>query len=405
MKVRRDLAAREVQALHEAMSRRLGDTSVPTLPEVAVKVIELVSDQNAGMKDFAEVIRNDQALTGRLLRMSNAAAFAQRNPVTTLDRALVLLGIDRIKALALGFHLSRSLAGEDGPLSHRRIWTLSLYRAWLAFHIANKLDRSIAGEAFISGLMLDVGIPMMEKFAGDQYEQLVDFDAPPLKTFRQEEANLLCSHVDVIAVLAKMWKLPELLVTAIGNHHTDPGSCLTARGSQLLRGITFAIGGLQLDPNGQPGGNAANASVPQRTLGIQGDDLKHFMQLAAKDFQASIGVFSHVADKTVTTEDILEQANNLLGESVEELVEENAAHSPTMGENRHVIGDIVVELEALENQRVRVFIGDTEGNRLSSEEIEPDACDDNTLRDLLMLGDATPQQLSDLRSSFAALAA
>lgn len=405
MKVRRDLSAREVQALHEAMSRRLGDTSVPTLPEVAVKVIELVSNQSAGMKDFAEVIRNDQALTGRLLRMSNSAAFAQRNPVTTLDRALVLLGLDRVKALALGFHLSRSLADEDSPTSHRRVWTLSLYRAWFAFHIANKMDRSIAGEAFISGLMLDVGIPMMHKFAGEQYEQLIEFDAPPLKTFRQEEASLLCSHVDVIAVLCNMWKLPQPLVAAIGNHHTDPGSCETARGPHLLRGITFAVGGLQLDPNGQPGGSAANSSVPQRILGVDADELKQFMQLAAKDFQASIGVFSHVADKSVTTEHILEQANDLLGESVEDLVEENAAADNQVGDSRHVIGDVVIELQAMKNHRVRVFIGDCQGNRLTSEEIEPAACNDTELRELLMLADATPDQIVELRESLSALAA
>jgi HD-like signal output (HDOD) protein len=77
---------------------RLGDSSVPTLPEVAVKVVQLVGNPHASLKDFVEVVQNDQALTARLLRTANSALYAQRQPVTQLQRAMVLLGLTIVAA-------------------------------------------------------------------------------------------------------------------------------------------------------------------------------------------------------------------------------------------------------------------------------------------------------------------
>src|SRR5262245_65395254 len=103
MKPRGELSAREVEELYARLQKRLGDTSVPTLPQVAVRILELIANPNSTIQKFTEVIKTDQALTGRLLRLSNSAQFAQRQPVTRLERAMVLLGMDRLKAMSLGF--------------------------------------------------------------------------------------------------------------------------------------------------------------------------------------------------------------------------------------------------------------------------------------------------------------
>jgi len=118
------------------------------------------------MGDFAEVLKTDQALAARLLRMANSAQFGQRQEVTTIDRAAVLIGLDRLKATALGFHLSMTVSASGA--AHRRtyVWTQSLYRACLAFRLAERLDRTVAGEAFIAGLLLDVGVPILPELAG-----------------------------------------------------------------------------------------------------------------------------------------------------------------------------------------------------------------------------------------------
>ena len=103
VKRRQDMSARDVADLHDRLSRKLGDTSLPTLPEVALRIMDLVAREDATIDQFAEVIQSDQALTGRLLRLANSAHYAQAKPVTTLNRTMVLIGMDRLKAMALGF--------------------------------------------------------------------------------------------------------------------------------------------------------------------------------------------------------------------------------------------------------------------------------------------------------------
>src|SRR5205823_4861273 len=80
----------------------------------------------------SEIIRADAALAGRVLRLANCAFFAQRQPITNLDRSCVLLGVDRLKSVALGFYLSRAAAGDPRQSLSRRIWGQSVYRACLS---------------------------------------------------------------------------------------------------------------------------------------------------------------------------------------------------------------------------------------------------------------------------------
>src|SRR5690606_18605990 len=89
MKPRSTLTAAEIDALMADLGRRLEGVGVETQPEVAAKVLSLVSDPNSGLRQFAEVIKADPALSGRMLRLANSALFAQYEPVTNLERACV----------------------------------------------------------------------------------------------------------------------------------------------------------------------------------------------------------------------------------------------------------------------------------------------------------------------------
>src|SRR5689334_2751536 len=105
MKPRSELSGAEVDDLLGALEGRLHTVGIESQPEVAARIVELVSDPDAGLRQYADVVRADAALSGRLLRLANSAFFAQREPVTSLDRACVLLGLDRLKAVSLGFQL------------------------------------------------------------------------------------------------------------------------------------------------------------------------------------------------------------------------------------------------------------------------------------------------------------
>lgn len=387
MKTRKDLSAREVDELQQGLVRRLGDTSVPTLPEVAVKVIQLVGNPNATLKQFVEVVQNDQALTGRLLRSANSAAFAQRQPVTQLQRAMVLLGLDRLKAMALGFHLSQAAAQDEGEFSFKRLWTQSIFRAWSAFRLTEYFDRTITGEAFIVGLMLDAGVPMMPKLIGADYMKTVNGSDIPAKQYQCELNTFEFTHTDVMAALAKMWKLPPLLSAPIVNHHSSPDSMNPKEASSILQAVGYFVGTLNLEPVDGYVPNGAALATAKRLFGLGPEEIQKAFKNAASDFRASKEMFTHILDGTLSVEQILSNANA-------ELVDSQAVAPGGRPVARFESGGLVLEVEPAGSNRVKVFVADASGKRLLSEEIEPQKRTPDEIKKILML-DGAPKELVD----------
>ncbi len=407
MPIRKEISAREVEELHQNLMRRLGDSSVPTLPEVAVKVVQLVGNRNATIKDFVEVVQSDQALTARLLRTANSALFAQRQPVTQLQRAMILLGLDRLKAMALGFHLSQAAAKDTGDFSMRKVWANSVFRAWAAFRLTEHFDRKITGEAFIVGLMLDAGLPMMGKLAGEPHARVVDPKATPLAQFLGEFNNLEFTHVDVIASLCKMWKLPDLLNKPIAMHHTRPEKMDTKNPESILHAVGYFVGSMTLST--EPGAPARPdmGGMAKNLLGLDAAIVQRTLKDAAADFKAAREMFAHLLDDTTSIEAILAAASKEMSDTDVQLIEaakaaEHNAASPTL---RFDTGALVLEAEKGAGTKVKVYIADNAGIRLSSEEIETSTCTPDSLRKALMLEDASDSFVQNFFSELRKMAA
>lgn len=402
MKVRRELSAREIEQVQESLTRRLGDTSVPTLPQVAMRIIDLVSNQNSSVADFTEAIRSDQALTGRLLRMSNSAAYGQRTPVTKIERAMVLIGIEKLKALALGFHLSKVAFAED-DFSFQRVWTKSLFRGWLASRLAERLGSDAAGEAFIVGLLSDAGMPMMPKLIGTAYANTVDPADPPAKQYLAESSALPYTHVDVSAALCRMWKLPELLSKPITNHHTPPSSLDPKSSASVLQATGYFVGMMPLDPQGRACFTQPVAATARRLFDMSPEDVSTLLGLAAEDFEKCKAVFSHIIDQHLGIEAIVEQASRHLGTGEDPEAEDDAEAEPTEVLRFHV-GDMFIEIEPGEDHHATVFLTDAAGNRILSEQIDPSTHDERSIRQALLLENAPADQVAQVLQGLSTLA-
>ena len=408
MALRKELSAREVEDLHENLMRRLGDSSVPTLPEVAVKVVQLVGNRNATIKDFVEVVQSDQALTARLLRTANSAIYAQRQPVTQLQRAMILLGLDRLKAMALGFHLSKAAAADNGDFSVRKVWANSIFRAWTAFRLTEHFNRQITGEAFIIGLMLDAGLPMMTKLVGDKHASIVDPRSLPLAQYLAEANNLEFTHVDVIASLCKMWKLPDLLSKPISMHHTRPERMDTKNPESVLHAVAYFVGSMGLLRETESTSRPDMCGMAKNLLGLDAKIVQKTLKDAAADFQGARDMFTHVLDDSTSIEGILASANQELADTDAKLMDtaaetrNAAAAAPTL---RFNTGALVFEAQKGTAKRVRVFIADTSGTRLLTEEFDPSTVAPAELRKTLMLEDASDAMVNDMMTEFRKLAA
>jgi len=310
-KPRKELTGAEVESLYENLDRELDGIGIQTQPEVAMRVLELVSDPESSMNDFARVIGGDPGLSGRLLKLANSAYYAQRQPVTALNRACVVVGLERLRAIVLGFYLCRAASANSTHDLARVVWGQSLFRACLAQGLARKLLRSRSAEAFVVGLMLDCGIPLSERMLkGALSDQLAD-DPAPQTLFCRELTRLEFTHVDVAVALCRRWELPGILAVPITSHHLVPKSAGRKAMDEVerLRRIGFAAGAIRLDSDAIPIPTDAMPASGIGAVGLSASDVSKVVKDAVDEYKAVGEVFSDFADEIDNLESLSERVS------------------------------------------------------------------------------------------------
>lgn len=366
MKTRSEITAGQLGELYEWIDRKLDRIGIETQPEVAARVLELVSDPDTGMNDYAAVIKTDPALTGKLLRMVNSAYFAQRKPVTNLERATVLLGLERLRAISLGFYLSRAAAGDASAAISRQVWGQSVFRACLACELSRGACPEHGAEAFIVGLMLDCGLPMMAKLAGAPFEKLYTQRMTPAKQTRMEYETLALTHVDIAATLMRRWRMPDLLAKPIEWHHTPPGE--TDRDSPIhaLHRVAYYVGAVQLDDEGEPRSAAPMSGAAERVLGIDQAELGGVVKRAMGEYQATNQLFGEVADAIGDADDLAERVHHQLVMAIDQAFEASFQKDAMSIPQSFNVGGQDVEVGFDAQGSATAYIVDSRGERIAS---------------------------------------
>ncbi|MDX2147089.1 MAG: HDOD domain-containing protein [Planctomycetota bacterium] len=380
MKPRNQLTAAEVEGLIIALEARLDTVGLPTQPEVAKQVIKLVSDPNSVVGAYARVIKTDASLAGRLLRLANSAHFAQRVPVTSLDRACILLGVERLKAVTLGFYLSRGAATDRDAKLSRHVWTQSVFRACLAASLARSIMPRVSSEAFIVGLLIDSGLPLMPKLA-TRYEQHADPFAAPAKLAAAESAHLAFTHVDVASALCRRWKLPAMLAKPIQWHHLPPRSREGEVAVNVLHRLAYFVGALELEPDSaMPATPAPMANLATRVLGLNQDSLALSVRSACDEYRATAQMFQDIADPLTDLDALASIVHHRLVGVVEETVVPSMGFADVDENTRFLLGGFLVEI-ARDDQGGVASVCDAKGECLMSYRFN--------------VGDATPESIRD----------
>jgi HD-like signal output (HDOD) protein len=365
MTPRNSLTASDVADLHEQLARRLAEAGVESQPAVAARILDLTKDPSTGLNEYAKVIRHDPALSGRLIRLANSAFFAQRKPVTNVDRACVLLGLDRLRSVSLGFYLSRAAATDSGQSLSREVWSQSLYRACLAAEIARGQAPTLIAEAFVVGLMLDAGIPLTHRLQGGAFEAVYGRGAPPLKTFHAELAELPFTHVDVAAVLTRRWKFPELLAKPIEWHHTPPGSAHRQDPVHTLHRIAYYVGSIGLRADGAPAQRAPMASTAETHLGVDAGRLAELVAQATGEYSAVVELFSDVADSLEASR-LASAVHQQLVDVLDEQMATEIADSTRPRPQQFRLGGLTITLRPDVNGLGTAYTYDSSGEPLST---------------------------------------
>jgi HD-like signal output (HDOD) protein len=195
--------------------------TLPTVPAVAIAILRLSHDPRVSIEKMAEAMERDPALAAKTLRFANSSYYGTATPIVSLPQALVRIGIRGAKMLALSFSLIDVChKGGVGDFSFPAFWFHSLTTSVAARRIAGRSLRHLADQAFIGGLLADLGCPILARTFPAEYRSVDKMIRTGLRDLADTEQRLLgISHPKVSGMLLKSWRLPAELVAAVAAHH------------------------------------------------------------------------------------------------------------------------------------------------------------------------------------------
>lgn len=141
------------------LDRLIESARLPSPPAVALQVLDLVQDPYVSMTALATTIGNDPSLSSKVLRTANSSFYAQSRRIATINDALVVLGLNTVRTLVLGFSLVDNLRSDQhSGFDHDAFWRRSLLTATAARAVAAHARPSRKEEAFLGGLLLNLGV-------------------------------------------------------------------------------------------------------------------------------------------------------------------------------------------------------------------------------------------------------
>lgn len=219
---------KRASALHDAMDNGnlknlvSGIDQLPSLPEVYTRLEKKLKDPETNVSDVAAIIEEDVAMSAKVLQLVNSSFFGLFQKAESPARAVSLLGLDTIKALALGVQIFSECKNNNSGLTIEGLFSHSLFVATCAKKIAESTvtDKNIIEDCFIAGILHDIGKLVLITKMNETYSQIIkNAKKKNISLGDAELESLNASHCDLGAYLIGLWGLPGPIVEAIGFQH------------------------------------------------------------------------------------------------------------------------------------------------------------------------------------------
>ena len=187
--------------------------ALPSMPEIAHRLLKSFDDENLGMTQLADLIGQDQGLSVKLLRLANSARYSPRHQISTLKDAAAGIGMTSLRDLALAACMAGAFPKIEG-FDRLRFWRQCLATAGHARMLAQACDLD-PDSAYMAGLVMRTGELLMLMTDPEAVAKAESLAHTPDSLLDHERAVMQCSHVQVTAELARRWHFPAEMVVAL----------------------------------------------------------------------------------------------------------------------------------------------------------------------------------------------
>lgn len=205
--------------VHDAIRRV---TAIATLPEVTAKIVSVVEDPRSSASQLHKIVAHDPALVTRILKVVNSAFYGLPGQIGSIDRAIVLLGLNAIKNIAVAASLGQLFRGvrlcaEFGP---RDLWTHCIAVGVTARELAKQMKVPIVEEAFLAGMIHDLGLLVSLQVFPEKLRTVCETVQQQGGDFCEHERQIIgADHQQLGIAMTESWKFPRSCQLVAGYHH------------------------------------------------------------------------------------------------------------------------------------------------------------------------------------------
>ncbi|MDH5518547.1 MAG: HDOD domain-containing protein [Gammaproteobacteria bacterium] len=201
----------------------MGLTKLPSLPHVLIKLLDACHDENACFDKLTAIIAKDAVLSAKLISVANSPVYGKVGKLTTHKQILLFLGLDTIKSIAITASVQQFFSHYSREKTHflKNFWKHTLYTAIVAKSLAKLTAYENPEEAYLAGLLHDIGQMVFESLSKNEYSQLVRNSVSAQQLHQSEFEKYHITHDQVGAQLLSLWSVPEVITEAVKYHHAS----------------------------------------------------------------------------------------------------------------------------------------------------------------------------------------
>lgn len=195
--------------------------NLPALPSITMEIIGIIDNPDTDVNTLSKIIAKDQVITSKVLKVANSPFYSYPRVISTIDFAITILGFETLKEIVIGvsfINYFKSYRVKSFDIN--KFWTHSILSSVICKELAKKIKYKIIGEAFVTGLIHDIGIFIMSQFFQNEFNLL-------LHNLEKDDANILeiekdiygFTHAEIGSWLLERWNFPAQLIESVQNHH------------------------------------------------------------------------------------------------------------------------------------------------------------------------------------------
>jgi len=294
---------------------------LPTLPEVALKLVQIAQQAEPDYSAVCRIIRNDPVISGKILKTVNSALFGFRQRIEAVEEAVPKLGMTLLRTLILSFHLSKhnSEQPQVAPVFQHH-WRSSLTQAVIAELIAERFEDVQPASYFLAGMLQDIGILAMLSEAPDEYLKQVLSRAKFPNVTAAERSHFGFSHVDVTTRILEIWGMGECFGDALRHHHDRVVPVAKGKDRRLAITLQAANQGAEMLFSSKSSATPFAAvlkewaSFLKRQMGFDEQQAQAIIEEVGERVNEYSAIFSFNIGERVSSEQVVTEAKSLLQE-------------------------------------------------------------------------------------------